>query len=105
MKLIFAFPVIWFVVTLTDAGVPLPQPGDSQDHLTKNCQIPKCPVMKDQEKPLTLPYPMDCLQYVECKGSETRVLACPPDEVFDKETSSCGPREKVHCVPCYQQAP
>ncbi|CAK9796671.1 hypothetical protein ANTQUA_LOCUS838 [Anthophora quadrimaculata] len=102
MKLIFALHCICLITTFADAGPPLPQPGDPQNNLTKNCQIPKCP---ETEEIVALPYPLDCLQYVECKESQVHILPCPPDEVFDKATSSCGPRDKVRCIPCYQQVP
>nr|XP_031847886.1 uncharacterized protein LOC116433655 [Nomia melanderi] len=108
MKFVLAVCCISLMVVFTIAGVPLPQPGDDQSNLSKNCQIPKCPKVKsleDQERVFTLPYPLDCLQYVECRGSDARVLPCPPDEVFDKNTFTCGPRDKVRCVPCYEEPP
>ncbi|XP_017798735.1 PREDICTED: uncharacterized protein LOC108579657 [Habropoda laboriosa] len=89
MKFIFALHCICLIATFADAGVPLPQPGDPQNNLSKNCQIPKCPETKivgGEEEVVALPYPLDCLQYVECRGSQSRVLPCPPDEVFDKKT-------------------
>ncbi|XP_076677883.1 uncharacterized protein LOC143373970 [Andrena cerasifolii] len=108
MKLTLGLCCTYLIVAFATAGAPLPQPGDPQDNLSKNCQIPKCPEIKTpegQERVIHLPYPTDCLQYVECKGSEARVLPCPPDEVFDKNTFTCSPRSRVRCVPCYQEAP
>ncbi|XP_076173296.1 uncharacterized protein LOC143149613 [Ptiloglossa arizonensis] len=110
MKLLFALYCIYLIIgfDIADGNIPLPQPGDSQSNLSSNCQIPKCPTIKildGEERVITLPYPLDCLQYVECKGSESRILPCPPDEVFDKNTFTCGPRSRVRCVPCYEEAP
>ncbi|XP_053976691.1 uncharacterized protein LOC128875274 [Hylaeus volcanicus] len=108
MKFLLGVYSICLIVAFVMAGVPLPQPGDPQSNLSKNCQIPKCPVVKTtngEERVITLPYPLDCLQYVECKGSVATVLPCPPDEVFDKNTFTCGPKSRVHCVPCYQEVP
>lgn len=75
------------MIAIAVCAVPLPQPGDSEEHLSKNCRTPKCPILKGAEnegRVVTLPYPLDCLQYVECRGSEARILPCPPDQVFDK---------------------
>ncbi|XP_076647758.1 endochitinase-like [Halictus rubicundus] len=107
MELAVAIYSTCLMVVLVAAGVPLPRIGESQTYLADNCQIPKCPEEKreDQERAVLLPYPMDCFQYVECAGSIARILPCPPDEVFDKKTSTCGHRDKVRCVPCYEEAP
>ncbi|XP_029049381.1 uncharacterized protein LOC114879051 [Osmia bicornis bicornis] len=106
MKSILILCCTCLIISSVIAGVPLTTLEDSQSNLSKSCQIPKCPEashVEDQGKTVNLPYPLDCLQYVECKGSEARILPCPPDEIFDQNTSSCGPRDKVRCVPCYQQ--
>ncbi|XP_078046454.1 uncharacterized protein LOC144474923 [Augochlora pura] len=108
MKLVMLMCAVCLMATLATAGIPLPQIGDSQINLANNCRIPECPAVKsleDRDKVHHLPYPLDCLLYVECRGSEAKIFPCPPDEVFDKNTSACGPRDKVRCVPCYQQAP
>lgn len=90
MKSILILCCTCLIISFATAGVPLPRLEDPQSNLSKNCQIPKCPEAShgDQGKAVNLPYPLDCLQYVECKGTEASVLPCPPDEIFDQVSIS-----------------
>lgn len=82
MKFVVLFCLI---VTSVIAGPPFPLPGGiSDDSLSPQCQTPKCPTTKSSGTPLTLPYPLDCLQYIICEESGPRTVACPGDLVFNK---------------------
>lgn len=82
MKSIILFCLIAASVA---SGPPIPLPGGSEDSLAPQCRTPKCPTtFTNTETPITLPYPLDCLQYVICEESGPRTVACPPDLVFNK---------------------
>lgn len=77
--------VFCLVVAYVVAGPPLPVPGGSEDSLTPQCRTPKCPAtVNNGDTPVTLPYPLDCLQYIICEESGPRTVACPGDLVFNK---------------------
>ncbi|KAL6427718.1 hypothetical protein ACFW04_008874 [Cataglyphis niger] len=82
------------------AGPPFPL---SNDNLSPQCQIPKCPTVKaNDDAPITLFYPLDCLQYIICEESGQRTVACPTDLVFNKNTGKCDTRQNANCIPCWQ---
>lgn len=80
-----------FVVLLcliVASAIAGPPGGISEDSLSSQCQTPKCPATKVKgDSPITLPYPLDCLQYIICEDSGPRTVACPEDLVFNKVRS------------------
>lgn len=82
--------LLCLIVASVIAGPPLL--GASEDSLSPQCQTPKCPATKVITDPYpTLPYPLDCLQYIVCEESGPRIVACPEDLVFNKVRSSKFP--------------
>lgn len=73
--------LLCLIVASVIAGPPFPL---SDDNLSPQCQIPKCPAKANDGAPITLPYPLDCLQYIICEESGPRTVACPADLVFNK---------------------
>jgi len=64
-------------------------PAGISDSLSPQCQTPKCPTTKvNDDAPIALPYPLDCLQYIICEELGPRTVACPEDLVFNKVTRS-----------------
>lgn len=77
--------LLCLVVATAFAGPPL---GLSEDSLSPLCRTPECPAtIVNPDSPITLPYPMDCLQYIVCEESGPRKVACPPDLVYNKVRS------------------
>jgi len=71
------------------SAVAGPPAGISEDSLSPQCQTPKCPTAKvNDDAPIALPYPLDCLQYIICEEFGPRTVACPEDLVFNKVTRS-----------------
>ncbi|KAH0950853.1 hypothetical protein HN011_008351 [Eciton burchellii] len=97
--------VLCLIVAYVIAGPPIPPPGASEESLAPQCRTPKCPATKaNGDTPVILPYPLDCLQYIICEESGPRIVACPGDLVFNKNTGQCDTRQNANCVPCWQQA-
>ncbi|XP_011688755.1 PREDICTED: peritrophin-1-like [Wasmannia auropunctata] len=92
--------LLCLIVASAVAGPPA---GVSEESLSPQCQTPKCPATKiKDDSPVTLPYPLDCLQYIVCEESGPRTVACPGDLVFNKNTGMCDTRQNANCVPCWQ---
>ncbi|XP_011636962.1 peritrophin-1-like [Pogonomyrmex barbatus] len=77
-------------------------PTLNEDSLAPACRSPKCPAtIAKGDPPVNLPFPLDCLQYVVCDESGRRIVACPPDLVFNKNTGVCDTPEKAMCETCW----
>ncbi|XP_028049076.1 peritrophin-1 [Monomorium pharaonis] len=94
--------LLCLIVASAVAGPPA-LAGVSEEFLSPQCQTPKCPATKIKgDSPITLPYPLDCLQYIVCEESGPRTVACPDDMIFNKNTGMCDTRQNANCVPCWQ---
>lgn len=85
-KMTRSVTLLALIVVSVIAGPPFPLPGGvPEDSLTPQCRTPKCPAAKaNSNTPITLPYPLDCLQYIICEESGPRIAVCPGDLVFNK---------------------
>ncbi|XP_071638326.1 uncharacterized protein [Temnothorax longispinosus] len=95
------FVVLLYLIVASAVAGP---PGDiSEDALSPQCKTPKCPTTRvTTDSLITLPYPLDCLQYIVCEESGPRTVACPEDLVFNKNTGICDTRQNANCLPCWQ---
>lgn len=77
--------LLCLIVASVVAGPPA---GVLEDSLSPQCQTPRCPTAKvKSDSPITLPYPLDCFQYIICEESGPRTVACPEDLIFNKVRS------------------
>ncbi|EFN67506.1 hypothetical protein EAG_02893 [Camponotus floridanus] len=73
----------------------------SDDTLSPQCQTPECPAIRIKDgTPIILPYPLDCLQYIICKESGLRIVACSTDLIFNKVKDRADPRDRCRCRGC-----
>ena len=80
MKLALIGFACLMVAAMSVQGAPQAGPPPiSEDNLAPQCLTPPCPSGN-----ANLRYPLDCLQYVECKAGVSKIRACPPDQQFSE---------------------